>query len=273
MGILNITPDSFSDGGEFLDPDEALRRAEEMIAEGAAILDVGGESTRPKGKAYGGGADVVSEEDEIRRVVPVVAAVAKQFPDTIISVDTYKPGVARRALEAGAHMINDVTGLRMTDETARVAAEAGAPIVVMHSLGRPGEMPHDHQYEDVVAEVRRSLEVSIRRATDAGVEQVVIDPGFGFGKTAEENLRLIRNLRSLAELGRPILVGLSRKSTIGTVLGSRETPRPVSDRLFGTLGATAVAALAGASIVRTHDVAATADFLQVLKATAFEPST
>lgn len=273
MGILNITPDSFSDGGRFLDPDEALRRAETIVAEGARIIDIGGESTRPRGRAYGVGAEVVGQDEEIRRVVPVVEAVVRRFPEAIVSVDTYKPDVARRGLEAGAHMINDVTGLRLSDEMARVVAASGAPLVVMHSLGRPGEMPHDHVYEDVVSDVVTSLRESIQRAEAAGVRQVVVDPGFGFGKTPEENLTLLRELRAFRTLGRTVLVGVSRKSTIGAVLGSAEDPRPVDGRLFGTLGATAVAALAGAAIIRTHDVAETVDFLQVLKAAAFRPST
>lgn len=273
MGILNITPDSFSDGGRFLDPDEALRRAETIVAEGARIIDIGGESTRPRGRAYGAGAEVVGQDEEIRRVVPVVEAVVRRFPEAIVSVDTYKPDVARRGLEAGAHMINDVTGLRLSDEMARVVAASGAPLVVMHSLGRPGEMPHDHVYEDVVSDVVTSLRESIQRAEAAGVRQVVVDPGFGFGKTPEENLTLLRELRAFRTLGRTVLVGVSRKSTIGAVLGSAEDPRPVDGRLFGTLGATAVAALAGAAIIRTHDVAETVDFLQVLKAAAFRPST
>ncbi len=272
MGILNVTPDSFSDGGRFFSLDDALRRADELIQEGAALIDVGGESTRPKGAAYGRGADVVLEEEEIRRVVPVTEAIARRFPTTIISVDTYKPEVARRALDAGAHMVNDVTGLRLNDQIARLAADAGAPLILMHSLGKPGAMPHDHAYEDVVSDVKASLSDSIRTAERAGVKHVVVDPGFGFGKTPEENLRLIRNLRSFHELGRPVLVGLSRKSTIGAFLGSPHEPRPVEGRLFGTLGATAVAALNGASIIRSHDVAATVDFLVLLKATAYEPS-
>lgn len=272
MGILNITPDSFSDGGHFLPPEQALHRAEQLIEEGAAIIDVGGESTRPRGTAYGEGADVVSEENEIDRIVPVVDAIVRRFPETIVSVDTYKPEVARRSLDVGAHMINDVTGLRLTDGVARAAAQAGAPLVVMHSLGTPGDMPHDFDYNDVVADVRASLTESITRAENAGVRHIIVDPGFGFGKSPEENLRLVRNLRSFLELGRPVLVGLSRKSTIGAFLGTSDAPRPVDDRLFGTLGATAVAALGGAAIVRTHDVAATVDFLLLLKATAFEPS-
>lgn len=272
MGVLNVTPDSFSDAGAFMKPDAALRRVEQMVEEGARIVDVGGESTRPRGRAYGSGAEAVNEEEELRRVLPIVEAVARRHPEVILSVDTYKPSVARRALDAGARIINDVTGLRLTDETARIAAEAGAALVLMHSLGRPGEMPHEHEYGDVVSDVAASLKWSIACAEEAGVRDIVTDPGFGFGKSVEENLKLIRELSAFAALGRPVLVGISRKSTIGVILASQEEPRPVDQRLFGTLGATAVAVLAGAAIVRTHDVAATVDFLQVLKATAFEPS-
>lgn len=270
MGILNVTPDSFSDGGRHLDPSAALRRAETMLEEGAALIDVGGESTRPRGGAYGEGAAAVGEDEEKRRVLPVVEAIAARFPEALISVDTYKAAVAEAALAAGAHLVNDVTGLRFGDGTARAAARYGAPLVVMHSLGRPGEMPHAHAYDDVVADVKVSLADSITKAETAGVRDLVVDPGFGFGKTARENLRLLAHTDAFLELGRPVLVGISRKSTIGAVLGTKDAPVPVGERLFGTLGATAVAVLGGASIVRAHDIRATADFLRVLTATMAE---
>ena len=200
-------------------------------------------------------------------MLPVIEAVAAQFPEALISVDTYKPGVAEAALDAGAHLVNDVTGLRDGDGTARAAARFGAPLVVMHALGEPGAMPHAHTYGDVVEEVRASLAESVRVAEAAGVRDVIVDPGFGFGKSAEENLRLIGRIDAFLALGRPVLVGISRKSTIGAVLGRPGAPVPVDDRLFGTLGATAVAVLRGASIVRTHDVRATAEMLRVLTAT------
>lgn len=266
MGILNVTPDSFSDGGRYLGQDAALAQAERMLSQGAAIIDVGGESSRPKGSAYGQGAEPVPEEEEKRRVLPVIEAIAQRFPEAIISIDTYKPGVARAALEAGAHMINDITGLREFPETARVAAQASAPLIVMHSLGRPGAMPHEHRYDDVVAAVMRSLQTSIEVAQEAGVQQLVVDPGFGFGKSVSENLRLVAHTRDFARLGYPVLVGLSRKSTIGAVLGGNE-PVPVADRLYGTLGATATAVLQGASLVRTHDVRPTVEMLTLLAAT------
>ncbi len=268
MGILNVTPDSFSDGGLFLDVDDALRRAEEMLEEGAAILDVGGESTRPRGTVYGEGAGAVAGEAERARVLPIVEALARRFPEALLSIDTYKPTVAREALEAGVHLVNDVTGLRLYPETARVAAEAGAPLVLMHSLGRPGEMPHEHRYDNVVEDVKTSLAVSIGIAEAAGVRHVVTDPGFGFGKSATENLRLMNRVDALLALRRPVLVGLSRKSTIGAVLRSHADPAPVAERLYGTLGATAVAVLRGATLVRTHDVRPTVELLRLLAATA-----
>ncbi|MFW5973366.1 MAG: dihydropteroate synthase, partial [Bacteroidota bacterium] len=226
----------------------------------------------PGGSVYGGGASRVDLDEELRRVVPVVEQLASRFPGVILSVDTYKPEVAERSLEAGAHVINDVTGLRLYPEMADVAARFGAPLIVMHSLGRPGEMPHEHAYGDVVSEVALSLRDAIRRAESAGVRDIVTDPGFGFGKSLEENLKLLRETRAFAALGRPVLVGISRKSTIGKLLAADGEMRPTHERLFGTLGATSVAALAGASIIRTHDVGPTVDFLRVLKAAAFEPS-
>lgn len=270
MGILNITPDSFSDGGRHLDPSAALHRAEAMLEEGAVMIDVGGESTRPRGAAYGEGAAAVDADEERRRVLPVIEAIAARLPEALVSVDTYKGEVAEAALEAGAHLVNDVTGLRLGDGTARAAARYGAPLVVMHSLGRPGEMPHAHAYDDVVADVKAALAESVARAEAAGVRDVVVDPGFGFGKTVRENLRLLAHTDALLGLGRPVLVGISRKSTVGVVLGSKGAATPVEGRLFGTLGATAAAVLGGSSIVRTHDVRATAEFLRVLTATMAE---
>ena len=267
MGILNVTPDSFSDGGLFMEKDAALRRVEEMLEEGAAVIDVGGASSRPRGKVYGAGARPVAPEEEAARVVPVIEAVAARFPEAILSVDTYHPAVARAALEAGAHLVNDVTGLRYFPETAAVAAAFGAPLIVMHALGRPGEMPHAHTYADVVAEVAASLRASVARAEAAGVRHVVVDPGFGFGKTPVENLKLLRAADVFLGLGRPVLVGVSRKSTIGAILGSPEAPAPVEARLFGSLGATAVAVMRGATLVRTHDVRPTVEMLRLLAVT------
>lgn len=267
MGILNVTPDSFSDGGLYMSRDQALSRVGEMVSEGASIIDVGGESSRPAGAVYGEGAESVSTADEIERVVPVIEAVAQRYPEALISIDTYKPEVARAALEAGAHIINDVTGLRYTEETAVAAAEYGAALVVMHSLGKPGDPPKRRDYANVTHDVAASLSESVVRAEGAGVRSIVVDPGFGFGKSPEENLRLIREVQRLIELGRPVMIGVSRKSTIGAFLGSPERPAPVDHRLFGSLGVTAVGVLGGASIIRTHDVRPTVEFLHLIGAT------
>ena len=269
MGILNVTPDSFSDGGRYLKVDDALRRAEDLLEEGAVMIDIGGESSRPRGAVYGAGAEAVSADEERRRVLPVVEAVAARFPEALLSVDTYKPGIAREALAAGAHVVNDITGLRQGPAIATVAAAAGAPLIVMHARGRPGEMPHEVRYTDVVGEVYASLERSVRTAEQAEVRHIIIDPGFGFGKTPEENLQLINEVSTFLKMGRPVMVGISRKSTIGTVLGRPGAPVPVAARLYGTLGATAVAVLRGASLVRTHDVRPTVEMLRVLAATTF----
>lgn len=260
MGILNVTPDSFSDGGQFVAVEDAVSRAAEMISEGASIIDVGGESTRP-------GADPVSLEEEKDRVLPVIEALADQFPDILFSIDTYKPEVARAALDAGAHVVNDVTGLRHNPGMAEVAADADAPLIIMHSKGQPGDLTTPRAYADVTAEVRDDLAQAVERAVDAGVSDVVVDPGFGFGKSHDDNLRLLNEVDELLTLDRPVLIGVSRKSTIGATLGTPSTPAPVDERLFGSLGATAVAVMRGATLVRAHDVAATVQTLEVLNAT------
>ncbi len=267
MGILNVTPDSFSDGGRYLEREDALRRTEAMLEAGADIIDVGGESTRPAGSVYGEGAPQVEADEERRRILPVIEAITDRFPEVIISVDTYKPIVARDALEAGASIVNDVTGLRRGSELAEVAAAHDAPVVVMHSVGEPGELTHASEYTNVVAEVKESLRRSVATAEAAGVNDIIVDAGFGFGKSVEDNLRLMGASTEFLALDRPVLVGISRKSTVGAVLGSSEHPRPVDERLFGSLGVTAVAVLRGASIVRTHDVRATSDMLRTLGAT------
>lgn len=268
MGILNVTPDSFSDGGAYINLTDALHRAEQMIEEGAVIIDVGGESTRPRGKTYGEGAEVVDTSEERNRVMPIIEALTQRFPEVIISIDTYKPSVAQAACEAGAHIINEVTGLRLYPEMASIAKEFEVPLVLMHSLGRPGEMPHQHTYEDVVMEVRDSLQTSLDIGTAAGLSQMVTDPGFGFGKTPQENLRLLNHVDDFVALGYPVLVGISRKSTIGLVLSDTAEAVAVEARLYGTLGATAVAVLRGATIVRTHDVLPTVQMLKMLAETA-----
>ena len=267
MGILNVTPDSFFDGGKYLDADVALRQAEKMIAEGARIIDIGGESTRPRGDAYGKGAHAVSAKEEKQRIVPIVRAIQSAFPDILISIDTYKADVAREAMEAGAHLINDVTGLRADPEIARVAASYQAPLILMHSLGNPGTMPHHHHYDDVVQEVRAVLRSAVAQASRAGVKDLIVDPGFGFGKSPEENLVLINHTDAFLQLSRPVLIGLSRKSAIGHALQKDDQIPPPDQRLFGSLGATAIAVLKGASIIRTHDVGPTVECLKVLHET------
>jgi dihydropteroate synthase len=261
MGILNITPDSFSDGGQHLAVEDAVARAAEMLSEGAAILDIGGESTRP-------GADPVDVETERDRVLPVVEALAQRFPNALLSIDTYKPEVATAALAAGAHIVNDVTGLRHHPETAAVAADAGAPLIVMHSVNAPGDLTQTQAYNGVTDDVQQGLQTAIHTATEAGVDHVVTDPGFGFGKSVADNLHLLNTVDRLLALERPVLVGVSRKSTIGAVLsGTDKAPVGTDERLFGSLGATAVAVMRGATLVRTHDVAPTVEMLRVLGAT------
>ncbi len=259
MGVLNVTPDSFSDGGRYDTVQAAFERASEMADAGAAILDVGGESTRP-------GAPPVGLDEELARVIPVIEELAQRLPQVLLSVDTTKAAVARAALRAGAHIVNDVTGLRETVGTAVAAAEYGAPLVVMHSLQRTGGSAPSDAYGDVVEDVAHSLRQSAERAEALGVRDVVVDPGFGFGKTPTQNLRLIDHLDRLAVGGRPVLVGVSRKSTVGAVLGYPGAPAPVDQRLYGSLGLAALAVVRGASIVRAHDVRATVEVLAVLRA-------
>ena len=255
MGIVNTTPDSFSDGGRFLDPGAAVDHALRLAEEGADAVDVGGESTRP-------GAPPVAAAEEIRRVVPVVERLrARGFP-LPISVDTSKAEVARAALAAGADLVNDVRALA-DPELARVVAEAGAPVVLMHMRGTPADMAARAVYRDVVAEVRDELAAALARAEAAGVarERTILDPGLGFAKTAEHSLAILAGLAALKALGRPLLVGPSRKSFIGKVTGAR-----VEARLPGTLAAVAVAVLAGAAWVRVHDVAAAREAARVAAA-------
>lgn len=266
LGVLNVTPDSFSDGGQFMEVGDAVAHALAMRDAGADVIDIGGESTRPSGREYGSGAAKVARDKEIGRVVPVVEQLHAADPDLLLSVDTYKPEVADAALRAGAHIVNDITGLRIHPETAEVAAAHGAPLIVMHSLGRPGAMPHGQAYDDLMAAVRGGLAEAVARAEAAGVQDIVIDPGFGFAKSHADNLRLINALGRLHDLERPMLIGVSRKSSIGAALGSPEAPVPVGERLYGSLAATAMAVQQGARLVRTHDVAATAQALRVADA-------
>lgn len=255
MGILNITPDSFSDGGKFHATEAALKHAEQMAADGAAIIDIGGESTRP-------GAPDVGEQEEIDRVVPVIEAVRKVVGQPI-SVDTSKPGVMRAAVAAGASMINDVRAL-LSDGALEAAAELGRPVCLMHMQGQPRTMQEAPQYNDVVADVVAFLSARVAECLEAGLGEdlIVIDPGFGFGKTPQDNIDLLANLRQLQAIGQPLLIGVSRKSTLGVITG-----REVNERLPASLAAAVMAVERGARIVRSHDVAETVDALRVAAAT------
>jgi dihydropteroate synthase len=255
MGVLNITPDSFSDGGRYFDPNAAIGRLERLQCEGADIIDVGGESTRP-------GSLPVDEAEELRRVLPVIEA-APKYVDAAISIDTTKAAVARGALEAGAEIVNDISGLRFDRELGRLAAESGAGLVLMHIRGEPRTMQQDIHYDDLIEDIRVELQRSVDRALDSGcrTDQLVVDPGIGFGKTAEQNLVLIDELERIGQLGYPVLVGPSRKSFIGKTLGLE-----VEDRLEATLAACIVALLRGARVFRVHDVAAARRALDMAEA-------
>ncbi len=266
MGILNVTPDSFYDGGKYANTDAALRRAEVMLEEGAAIIDVGGASSRPRGSVYGAGAAPVSDECEMERIVPVIQAIRQSFPEAIISADTFSPAVALAALDAGAHMINDISGLQNGSASAMYAGAVGAAYVVMHSVYDQGSLLHTADFSDVAGAVCNMLAESAGRARAAGVRSVIIDPGFGFGKRHQDNLCLIHRLDLLTELRYPVLVGISRKSTVGQILSQNAAPVPVRDRLFGSLGMAAAAVLRGAKIIRTHDVRETREMIQGLEA-------
>ncbi|MDY6988549.1 MAG: dihydropteroate synthase [Thermodesulfobacteriota bacterium] len=255
MGIVNVTPDSFSDGGLFFDKEAAIAHGEALAAEGADIIDVGGESTRPFSES-------VPETEEIRRVVPVIEALAGRL-SIPLSIDTNKSEVARRAIEAGASMVNDIGALRLDPDMAGVVAEAGVPVVLMHMKGTPRAMQIDPHYEDVVGEVERFLAQAIERAERAGIDRarIIADPGIGFGKTVTHNLLLIKHLSALRTLGVPILLGPSRKSFITKILGPGDKGREI-----GTQAAVAAAVLQGADIVRVHDVGSTKQTLRLVDA-------
>ncbi|MEY2568670.1 MAG: dihydropteroate synthase [Actinomycetota bacterium] len=245
MGILNVTPDSFSDGGRWLDPEAAIARGHELVAQGADVVDVGGESSRP-------GADPVEEAEELRRVVPVIRALA---PHVRVSVDTVKPAVASAALDAGATLVNDVSA-----SLADVAAAHGAGWVAMHMQGEPRTMQEAPRYDDVVAEVTAFLAERAEHGRAAGVDEVWVDPGIGFGKTASHNLSLLRHLRSLVGAGSPVMVGTSRKGFLGRIAGDAAP----EDRLEGSVATAVWAAEQGAAMVRVHDVAATVQAMRVV---------
>jgi dihydropteroate synthase len=256
MGVLNVTPDSFSDGGDFLEPAAAVAHAELLAAEGADVIDVGGESTRP-------GAAPVGEEEELRRVLPVFEAL-RDMRLAPLSIDTGKAGVAHAALAAGATFVNDVSALRADPGMARVVADAGADVCLVHMRGEPRTMQENPAYEEVVTEVREFLEERLAFAVAAGIpeEKVWLDPGIGFGKTLEHNLELLRRLDEIVSIGRPVVVGVSRKRFIGKLTGKAER-----DRLAGSLAAAVLAFERGATMFRVHDVGPTRDALTVAGAT------
>ena len=241
MGILNVTPDSFSDGGKFYDSEKAVRHGLELVEQGADFLDVGGESARP-------GSDAISIDEELRRVLPVIERLAKatQIP---VSIDTYKSEVAARALDAGAVIVNDISGLHFDSGVAGVVAEHHASMILMHIKGTPKTMQQDPQYQDMIEEVCEYLQEGIQIAERKGIKQLIVDPGIGFGKTLSHNLEIIRKLSEFQRFGYPIMVGPSRKSFIGTLLNA-----PIEQRLEGTAGAVAVSIMNGANIIRVHDV-------------------
>jgi dihydropteroate synthase len=295
MGVVNVTPDSFSDGGQFLDPDKALEHAERLLSEGADILDIGGESTRPGARVNAGrrpettpvvgkkgsGANLkaaavaagernsaVSVEEELKRVLPVVAAVKKKYPGAVLSVDTYKADVARAAVEAGAEIVNDVSGFRWGARMAKTIGELECGAVLMHMRGRPEEWRTLPPPGDVVLLVKRELREWAEEAVVAGIrrERIVLDPGFGFGKRFEENYPLLGGFDQLQALGFPLLAGTSRKSFIGRTLGREGKDVPPEGRLYGTLATQTALILKGAHILRTHDVKATVEAARVADA-------
>src|SRR5947209_4192702 len=260
MGVVNVTPDSFSDGGLWLDHEDAVAHGRDLAAEGAAILDVGGESTRP-------GAEPVAVEEELRRVIPVIERLAQTGAQ--LSIDTTKAAVAERALAAGATLVNDVSALRFDPALAAVCADAGCDVCLMHMLGEPRTMQRDPRYGGVVAEVRAFLEERLAFAVGSGIaeERILLDPGIGFGKTVEHNLTLLRRLDELVEIGRPVVVGTSRKSFLGKLTG-----RPQArERAAGTVATNVLALERGATVFRVHDVAANVEALTVAAATLRAP--
>jgi dihydropteroate synthase len=265
MGVINVTPDSFSDGGLYLDVDAAVEHGRELARDGAAILDVGGESTRP-------GADEVPEAEELKRVVPVVERLAQASgPDAaVVSIDTRKARVAEQALQAGARIVNDISAFRHAPEIAGMVASAGAHCCLMHMLGEPRTMQLDPRYDDVVSDVKAFLEERLAFAVGEGVPEghVWLDPGIGFGKTLDHNLELLRRLDEIVAIGRPVVVGTSRKSFLGKITGHDEL-----ERLPGTIATNVIAWERGARVFRVHDVARVADALQVAAATVPKPWT
>jgi dihydropteroate synthase len=244
MGILNVTQDSFSDGGLYFDKSAAIKRAVQMVEDGADIIDIGGESTRP-------GSKPITIEEELRRTIPVIEVLSKEV-NVPISIDTYKSEVAKKALDSGASMVNDISGLRFDPEMPKVVSAYKVPVVIMHIKGLPKSMQQNPVYEALIPEIIAYLREGIKRAMESGIseDKIIIDPGIGFGKTFNHNLEIINNLHEFSLLEKPILIGLSRKAFIGKILGDA----PVTDRLEGTAAAVAISIMNGANIVRVHDV-------------------
>ncbi|MEI6857414.1 dihydropteroate synthase [Psychrilyobacter sp.] len=255
MGILNLTPDSFSDGGSYVNLDSAIKRAKKMVEEGVDIIDIGAESTRP-GAAY------IEEEEELRRILPVVEKLIKEV-DVPISIDTYKPRVAEECIKAGAHIINDIKGLKDDFNMAKVIAKYGVFVIIMHIQGNPKNMQRNPGYDNIIKDIKKSLEESIDIAVKAGIspEKIILDPGIGFGKTFENNLEIIKKLCEFRKLEYPLLIGASRKGFIGDILGT-----PPLDRLEGNLAVAVISAYNGASIIRVHEVKETVRALKMTDA-------
>lgn len=256
MGILNITPDSFSDGGLFFNEKKAIEHALRLVEEGADIIDIGGESTRP-------GSEPVSAQEEIKRTIPVIKAISREVKIPI-SIDTYKAEVAKQALDAGASMVNDISGLRFDQDMPKVVSEYKVPVIIMHIKGRPKDMQQNPQYEALIPEILDYLRISMRIAEKFGIKEdkIIIDPGIGFGKTFDHNLEIIKNIKEFTMLGRPIAIGVSRKAFIGKILGDV----PPAERLEGTLAAVAISVFNGANIVRVHDVKETVKVCKIADA-------
>jgi dihydropteroate synthase len=263
MGVLNVTPDSFSDGGQFVDEESAFRHAERMVKEGAAILDVGGESSRP-------GSDPVTLEEELRRVIPVIQRIRTRFPDLLLSIDTYKAETARQALAAGADIINDISALRADQEMIEVLRESGGGVILMHMRGIPKTMQLDPHYQDVVGEVLDFLRGRRDELVRYGVDQahIAIDPGYGFGKRVQHNVDLVRQIGRFAELGQPIVVGISRKSMIAHLLGDSKLPS--TERVWPTVALTSLLREKGAHVFRVHDVRPNLEALRMTEAILFD---
>jgi dihydropteroate synthase len=264
MGVVNVTPDSFSDGGEHYSPDAAVEHALRLLDDGADLLDIGGESTRPGTKVGTQDASVDAAE-ELRRILPVITEIKVQRPQAVISVDTYKAAVAEAAVAAGAHIVNDVSGLQWDPAMARTIANLNCGLVLMHTRGRPDEWAALQQVTDLATLVKRELRERAEKAVMAGIkrDRIVLDPGFGFGKRGVENFPLLRRLQEFHELRFPLVVGVSRKSFIAQALAVNGGQPPVADRTFGSLGAEVAAALKGAHIIRTHNVKACKDALRL----------